>query len=161
MGSSVWILGTLLYVSTCAWLHACVFIVGLPYARAVACLRIRVCVFVYACFRRPYVQECSCVALWPGDAVLCIESMPGSLPVSHSVVSSSSQQQASSQPLSLLNYEMHISSLCCLYLIIFHSFDKCFKWRKRKKKMNFRVKVGCFSAVVSVVLGLVRVAKMS
>lgn len=85
--------------------------------------------FVYLCVLvfDPWVRACVCVwvfncaALWPVDAVLCIDNVPSSLPVSHSVVSSFSQKQARSQAHSLLNYEMHISCLCSLYLIISHS----------------------------------------
>lgn len=109
-------------VCCCVVLHMCVYFTCVLYrmctvSSSMNALCICCCLFLPVC-----VHECKSVALWPVDAVLCIDSVPGSLPVSHSVVSSSSQQQARSQPHSLLNYEMHISCLCCLYLIISHRF---------------------------------------
>lgn len=133
MGSNAWILGycymcvriastrlnvvcvhAAVYVNTRVILHFFCFTQFV--CKCMKALCICCCLFLPVC-----VHECECVALRPGDVVLCIDSTPSSLLVSHSAVPSSAQQQARSQTHSLLNYEMHVSCLQSL-LIIFHSF---------------------------------------
>ena len=107
------------------FIHLCVraclcYLSALPYVWAVVCALcapVFMSVFVCACF---CVHAYKSVALRPGDAVLCVDSVPSPLPVSHSVVFSSSQQQASSPVALVAQYEMHVS--CSLYLITPRSF---------------------------------------
>lgn len=109
----------------------CVFILSAsPYVWAAICAHAYVCACLCPCGCT--YSMCMSASPWRcGQWTLyfCIECMPGSLPVSHSVVSSSSQQQAGSQPRSLLNTKCTFPAHALRAQSFLVAFDSCLcKW---------------------------------
>lgn len=120
----------------CGSMYVCLSYLLLPYVWAAACklcasvfvfmsvfvhlcvlvfVRVGVCVFVC-------VHECKSVALWPVDTVLLLWQRAQFSP-SQSLSGFQLLTAAGQQPAALIaQYEMHISCLCSLYLIVSHSF---------------------------------------
>lgn len=102
---------------TCAWLATCRF-----------CILHHSCMCLCLLLSPVGIRACMSVSLrhcgqW--TLYFCIDSVPGSLPVSHSVVSSSSQQQANSQLHSLLNMKSTFPAYALCIRSFLKGFDSC------------------------------------
>lgn len=121
-------------VRPCVGMYVCMYVYPICFTVCVSSGTQALCIcahaYVCACFCpcECTYSMCMSASLWRcGQWTLyfCIDSMPGSLPVSHSVVSSSSQQQAGSQPRSLLNTKCTFPAHALRIQSLLVAFDSC------------------------------------